>query len=62
MDLAFLAAEHFGIERHEAKGIAQEVARAVVRWRDVAMELGASEMECERMATAFEHDDLAAAR
>jgi hypothetical protein len=25
------------------------------------MELGASEMECERMATAFEHDDLAAA-
>jgi len=61
MDLAFLAAKHFGIEDHEAKDIAQEVARAVAQWRDVARNLGASGKECDRMATAFEHDDLAAA-
>ncbi len=46
---------------HAAKDIAQEVAHAVARWRDVGVGLGASKKECDRMATAFEHDDLAAA-
>ncbi len=61
MDLAFRVAEHFGIKDHVAKDIAQEVAHAVAKWRDVAAGLGASKRESDRMATAFEHDDLAAA-
>lgn len=61
MDLAFLAAEHFSIEDREARRIAREVAQAVAQWRDVAEGLGASQRECDRMATAFEHEDFAAA-
>ena len=59
MDLAFNAAPHFGLEDHEARRIAEEVARAAAQWRKVARGLGASEAECDRMASAFEHDDLA---
>ena len=60
MELAFLAAEHFGIKDKEAEEIAREVAGAVVQWREIALGLGASNRECDRMASAFEHDDLAA--
>jgi serine/threonine-protein kinase HipA len=59
MDLAFLAAEHFGIKDDEAREIARDVARAVAQWRETARRLGASESECDRMASAFEHEDLA---
>jgi len=58
IELAFLVAEHFGLEDAEAREIAMEVAVAVAQWRDVAQGLGASKRECDRMATAFEHDDL----
>jgi serine/threonine-protein kinase HipA len=58
IDLAFLAAAHFGLEEAEARGIATEVANAVAQWRQVAQGLGASKGECNRMATAFEHEDL----
>ena len=59
MDLAFVVAEHFGLKDDEARDLADEVAGAVARWRTVARALGASEMECDRMASAFEHEDLA---
>ncbi|MSR21840.1 MAG: type II toxin-antitoxin system HipA family toxin [Gemmatimonadetes bacterium] len=59
IDLAFDAAPHFGLEDHEARGIAEEVARAAAQWRKVARGLSASEAECDRMASAFEHEDLA---
>jgi serine/threonine-protein kinase HipA len=59
MDLAFLAAAHFGLKDDEAQEIAEQVARAVIQWRKVARALGASETECDRMASAFEHEDLA---
>jgi len=58
MELAFLVAEHFGLERDEAQEIAVEVAGAVAQWRSVAETLGASGAECDRMASAFEHEDL----
>jgi serine/threonine-protein kinase HipA len=61
MDLAFLAADHFGIGEAKAKEVAGQVASAIVRWRDVARAMGASDFECDRMASAFEHDDLVAA-
>ena len=60
MELAFLTAEHFGIKGKEAEEIAREVAGAVAQWREIARGLGASNRECDRMASAFEHDDLAA--
>jgi len=64
VELAFLAAEHFGI-KHEAadevaRDVARDVARSVAQRREVGRSLGASAQECDRMASAFEHDDLAA--
>lgn len=58
MDLAFLVAAHFGLSDSEAKSTARIVARAVSKWRQVARSLGATDRECDRMATAFEHEDL----
>jgi serine/threonine-protein kinase HipA len=40
------------------KMIAGEVAGAVSTWRDEAKRLGISSEEINRMATAFEHDEL----
>jgi serine/threonine-protein kinase HipA len=59
MDLAFLAADHFGIGDEQAREVAEEVAAAVAQWRGVARGLGASNSDCDRMASAFEHEDLA---
>ncbi len=59
MDLAFGVIEHFGISGTVARRIAQEVAVAVRQWKRVAQRLGATARECDRMASAFEHDDLA---
>jgi serine/threonine-protein kinase HipA len=61
IELAYEAAGHFGIALSEARRMARKVARAVAKWRNVARALGASKNDCERMASAFEHEDLAAA-
>lgn len=58
LELAFEVAAHFGLKPNEAKAIAREVGAAVMRWRDEAGRLGLSAKEIERMASAFEHEDL----
>jgi len=61
LDLAFEVAEHFGLKPKAAKSIAKEIGEAVSKWRRVAKKLGLTANEIERMASAFEHDDLSAA-
>jgi len=58
LDLALRVAEHFLLSAEEAKAIAREVGRAVSAWREAASALGASKTEIDRMASAFEHEDL----
>jgi serine/threonine-protein kinase HipA len=58
LDLAFQAAEHFGIKPERAQVIASEVGAAVKHWRKTAMALGLSSNEIDRMASAFEHEEL----
>jgi serine/threonine-protein kinase HipA len=41
-----------------ARAIIAEVAAATRTWRDVARQTGARAAEIDRMASAFEHDDL----
>jgi len=62
IDLAYMVAEHFGISTSDAREIAAEVAKAVGQWRKVAKRLGASDRQCDRMASAFEHQDFLEAR
>lgn len=58
LDLAFAAAEYFGLKKDEAKAIAAEVGAAVGQWRQEAQKAGIAKTDIDRMASAFEHTDL----
>ncbi|MCY3640893.1 MAG: type II toxin-antitoxin system HipA family toxin [Gammaproteobacteria bacterium] len=53
------AAGYFGLALKPARQIIGEVARVTKGWRTVARQVGASAQEIERMASAFEHPELA---
>ncbi len=61
IQLALSVAEHFALDGDSARVIAREVARSVSEWRRVATNLGLQGGAIERMASAFEHDDLCTA-
>jgi serine/threonine-protein kinase HipA len=61
LDLALSVADYFELTDDEARAIAAEVGQAVSRWRAEAGSLGLTKAEIDRMASAFEHDDLEAA-
>lgn len=58
LELAFDVAAYFEIGAPEARRIAKQVGTAVAAWRKVAARLGLKKKEIDRMATAFEHQDL----
>jgi serine/threonine-protein kinase HipA len=51
-------AEYFELDRAKATAIAREVAKTVSKWRDEASRHGIKKAEIDRMASAFEHEDL----
>jgi serine/threonine-protein kinase HipA len=61
LKLAYAVASYFELKTAEARAIAREVGKAVSSWRKEAARLGVGNSEIERMASAFEHDDLKAA-
>ncbi len=61
LDLAMNVAAYFELDLDEARGIAREVGTAVKAWRRVAARLHISAVEINRIASAFEHEDLRAA-
>lgn len=58
IDTALKAAKHFGIPSRDAAQIANEVAAATAAWRQVAKDHGLDAKQVDRMASAFEHEDL----
>lgn len=58
LDLALEVAGYFELSVKEAKKVAREVAKSVEKWRAVASGLGIPTKQIDRMASAFEHDDL----
>lgn len=58
LDLLEAAAEYFSLSLAQARMIIKEVALVTSRWRDIAKEVGARSAEIQRMASAFEHDEL----
>jgi serine/threonine-protein kinase HipA len=58
LDLALKVAPHFGVKPDRANLIAHEVGAAVAGWRGTAKATGLFANEIERMASAFEHDEL----
>jgi len=59
--LAMGVAPYFELDEKEARAIGAEVAKAVSEWRREAARHGLSKSEMDRVASAFEHADLAAA-
>ena len=51
-------ADYFDLSSTEASRVAGEVGAAVSLWRREAAQLGIAPSEIDRMASAFEHDDL----
>ena len=62
MALALEVAGYFEITETRARAIAAAVAAAVSTWRAAAGRRGISRQEIDRMASAFEHQDLEIAR
>ena len=58
VDLVVETAEHYGLKPPQARTIMREVGAAVADSRNAATRQGLSKNEIERMASAFEHDDL----
>jgi serine/threonine-protein kinase HipA len=58
LDLALSVAADFGLKKKDAIAVAAQAAAAVSGWRAVAMQVGIKKAEIDRMASAFEHDDL----
>jgi serine/threonine-protein kinase HipA len=58
LDLLEAASEFFALTLAQARTIIKEVATVTSTWRDVAKAVGARSAEINRMASAFEHDDL----
>ena len=62
LETAFSVASYFRLAKAEAIDIARQVGGVVATWRDVAGQSGLTANQIDRMASAFEHADLAAAR
>jgi serine/threonine-protein kinase HipA len=61
LKLALQVASYFELGDGEAHKIAGEAGQAVATWRKQAARLGLTPAEIDRMASAFEHEDLQAA-
>ncbi len=61
LNLAMEVAGYFDLSPDEARAIARETGQAVAAWRDEAARAGLAPAEIDRMASAFEHEDLQAA-
>jgi serine/threonine-protein kinase HipA len=60
--LAIDVAGYFDLDAGQERNIAKEVGKAVSKWRDEAARHGLTKNEIDRMASAFEHEDLEMAR
>ena len=58
LDRAMEVVDYFALGPEAARDIACQVGRAVLSWREVAARWGIGSRGTERMASAFEHDDL----
>lgn len=51
-------AGYFELDHKKAREIAARVGKPVSTWRDEAAKQGIKKTEMDRMASAFEHEDL----
>jgi serine/threonine-protein kinase HipA len=61
LDRVFETASFYGLEESAARSMAKQIAEAVSTWRVAASAAGLNARQQNRMASAFEHEDLAEA-
>jgi len=61
LPLALKVAGYFELDETGSQKIAAQVGAAVAMWRKIAVKVGLTLAEIDRMASAFEHEDLRAA-
>jgi serine/threonine-protein kinase HipA len=59
--LALEVAGYFELDTGQARDIARQVGKSVSKWRNEAVRHGLAKGEIDRMASAFDHDDLKSA-
>jgi serine/threonine-protein kinase HipA len=62
LPLALSVAGYFELDAGAAREIAAQVGQVVSTWRQEATKLGLTQTQIDRMASAFEHEDLEATR
>ena len=58
VDLFEAASEFFALTLPQARAVTKDMATGTATWRETAREVGARAAEIQRMASAFEHNDL----
>ena len=58
LELLQASSGYFALTLAQARSVIRQVATATATWRDTAKAVGAHAAEINRMASAFEHDDL----
>lgn len=61
LERAYGVAEYFDVEANRAREVAKEVGQSVAKWRALAAKTDIKKAEVNRMASAFEHEDLRSA-
>jgi len=57
LENAMAVTREFRLSKDKANQIIKEVNMAVKQWRKIAIEVGLSKLECDRMASAFEYEE-----
>jgi serine/threonine-protein kinase HipA len=62
LSLELEVAGYFDLDAGQAREVAAQIGQVVAKWRDEAERHGLAKSEIDRMASAFEHEDLQLAR
>lgn len=58
LETAMTVIKEFRLVKKQAQEIIQEVSAAVKQWQKIALDLGLSKRECERMSSAFQYEEI----
>ena len=61
-DLTVEVGDYFGLVEADMRAVMTDLVNSISTWRDEARRIGASAEEINRMATAFEHDEMVRAQ
>jgi serine/threonine-protein kinase HipA len=61
-DLTVEVGNYFGLAEDEMRAMTTDLIKSISKWRDEAKRIGVQAEEINRMATAFEHDEMVRAQ